>query len=237
MSNNTAPGGLLGRCLDLLYPRLCLACRRALTHRQQPQICLSCAAGLDYVRNGDGRDNRMVDQLRGRLPIVVALSLLYYATDSVCQSLVHALKYHGNGRVGVQLGRQLGELIAAHPDLEGLDGIVPVPISARRRYARGYNQAEVIAGGLAAVTGLTVHPAALRRTVFRGSQTRRNATERTANASDAFAAGRGDFAGRHLLLVDDVMTTGATLDFCGNALLEAHRGLRLSVATLALTDR
>lgn len=222
--------GLLG----LVYPRLCLNCRQSITRDQKPQLCSPCQSDLALTEHWLMPENDLTDRLVGRLPLVFGAALLSFSTGTVCQQLIHALKYYHRPEIGVQLGEQLGGLIKEHPLLRDLDGIVPVPIHPERRHTRGYNQAEEIGKGIATVLGKKQYPDALRRTSFKGSQTKKNRYERVDNTRESFAAHKGDFTGKHLLLVDDVMTTGATLDFCGNLLLERHPGLRISVATLAI---
>ena len=179
----------------------------------------------------------MTDRLAGRLPIVYGAGAYTFREGTVCQQVIHALKYHHRPDVGRQLGRRFGELLGQVPGLEDVTGLVPVPIHRRRRHARGYNQAEVIAEGLGEALGKPVYPEALRRRSFRGSQTKRGKLGRLENVQDSFAIGQGDFSGGHLVLVDDVLTTGATLDFCGNVLLEHHPGIRISVLVLAVAER
>ena len=180
--------------------------------------------------------NELTDRLTGRLPLEFAAAAYTFRDGTVCQRLIHALKYHHRPDVGRQLGVRFGALLAEAPVLSDLTGIVPVPIHERRRHERGYNQAEAIADGLGDALQVPVYSRALSRSAFAGSQTTRSKFERLENVRHSFTLGRGDFAGGHLLLVDDVMTTGATLDFCGNILLEAHTDLRLSVATLAVAE-
>jgi len=226
---------LLGEGLaGLVYPRLCLNCRQHVTRDQKPQLCLPCRSDLALTEHWLLPENGLTDRLTGRLPIVFGAALLSFGTGTVCQQLIHALKYYHRPEIGVQLGEQLGALIKEHPLLLDLDGIVPVPIHPERRHTRGYNQAEEIGRGIASILARPQYSDALRRTSFKGSQTKKNRYERVDNTRESFATHRGDFSGKHLLLVDDVITTGATLDFCGNLLLEQHPGLRISVATLAI---
>jgi len=221
---------------SLLYPTLCLNCQQSLFGKEAPQLCISCYGELALTNYWQQPDNPVTDRLLGRLPVTFGAALYFFNTGTVCQSLIHALKYYRRPEVGVQLGRELGHKLKDHPTLSDLHGIVPVPIHPARRHERGYNQAEKIADGLAEVLGLPVFNRALRRTSFTGSQTKKSRIERVDNVRKSFASDKGDFAGQHLLLVDDVITTGATLDFCGNLLLEAHAGSRVSIATLAITE-
>lgn len=221
---------------SLLYPTLCLNCRRPVTDDQAPQLCLSCAGNLVETRYWELPENPVTDRFAGRLRLASGNALYYFADGSSCQALIHALKYYRRPEIGVQLGEVLAKRLIDHPALQDLHGIVPVPIHPSRRHTRGYNQAEKIAEGMAEVLGVPTFHDALRRTSFSGSQTKKNRYERVQNVAEVFAPGKGDFTGKHLLLVDDVITTGATLDFCGNVLLEEHVGSRLSVASLAIAQ-
>lgn len=221
---------------SLLYPTLCLNCRRAINEEQAPQVCLTCASALSLTRYWELPENPVTDLMKGRLDIELGAALYFFNTGTVCQSLIHALKYYHRPEVGVQLGETLGQQLLGHQSLTDLHGIIPVPIHPQRRHTRGYNQAEKIAEGLSKSLGVPSFPKALERTSFKGSQTKKNRYERVQNVAEVFALGKGDFTGKHLLLVDDVITTGATLDFCGNLLLTGHEGAKLSIATLAMTE-
>ena len=236
MSIKTSAIALARGMHSLLYPTLCLNCRRAINDEQTPQICLSCASSLSLTRYWELPENPVTDLMRGRLDIKFGAALYFFNTGTVCQSLIHALKYYHRPEVGIQLGEVLGRQLSQHPLLSDLHGIIPVPIHPQRRHTRGYNQAEKIAEGLAHSLQVPSFPQALKRTSFKGSQTKKNRYERIENVAEVFAPGKGDFVGKHLLLVDDVITTGATLDFCGNLLLQNHEGCKLSLATLAMTE-
>jgi ComF family protein len=179
-------------------------------------------------------ENELTDRLAGRLPLTFGAALLSFNTGTVCQQLIHALKYHHRPDIGVELGQRLGTLLQEHPALQDLDGLVPVPIHPDRRHQRGYNQAEEIGRGISLALGKPMFSDALLRRSFKGSQTKKSRFERVENTRESFGIGTGDFAGKHLLLIDDVLTTGATLDFCGNVLLEHHKDLRVGIATLAI---
>ncbi|THH39996.1 ComF family protein [Neolewinella litorea] len=220
----------------LFFPALCLGCRRAVDRWDQ-LLCVACEAGLPPNDSYRYPENEVTDRLAGRLPLVFGAAAYTFREGTVCQRLIHDLKYHHRPDVGRKLGRRFGERLSQLPALDDLSGIVPVPIHRRRRHQRGYNQAEAIAEGLSGALGAPTLAKALRRRSFQGSQTKRGKLERLENVRDSFALGSGDFSGRHLMLVDDVLTTGATLDFCGNVLLEAFPDVRLSVAVLAVAER
>ncbi len=221
---------------QLFFPALCLGCRRAVD-RHADLLCLGCASGLNLRDDYQHPENEVTDRLAGRLPLVFGAAAYTFRTGNVCQRLIHDLKYHHRPDVGRALGERFGAALATVPALQDLTGIVPVPIHRRRRYERGYNQAEVIAEGIAEVMAVPVLPAALRRREFQGSQTKRSKLERLENVRDSFAPGPALPDQGHLLLVDDVLTTGATLDFCGNILLEAQPDIRLSLAVVAVAER
>ena len=221
---------------SLFFPHLCLACRRSLSGSDQ-LLCLACASEMPFSDSYTHPENALTDRLEGRFPLVYGAYAYPFREGTVCQRLIHALKYHDRPDVGVLLGRELGTYLQTAEPLRDLTGIVPVPIHARRRRQRGYNQAEMIARGLAESLQVPVYADALRRADFRGSQTKMGKLQRLENVRDSFTVGEGDFSGGHLLLVDDVLTTGATVDFCAHALLAAYRDLRLSVATLAVAER
>ncbi len=229
------PKAWIGGLTSLFFPTVCLNCQSALA-RSEDLLCLRCVSELPLRDSWQHTDNDVSDRLAGRLPLVFAAAAYTFRDDTVCQRLIHALKYHHRPDVGRRLGEHFGEIIRAVPALSDLTGIVPVPIHNRRRHERGYNQAEAIAEGLGRALAVPTLPYALRRRSFAGSQTRRDKLERLENVRHSFGPGRGNFAGGHLLLVDDVLTTGATLDFCGNVLLDTHPGVRLSVVTLALAE-
>ena len=221
---------------SLLFPHLCLNCHRTI-ERRTDLLCLACGTAMPESDSLLRPDNALTDRLVGRVPLVFGAYAYVFREGTVCQSLIHALKYHDRPDVGSGLARRFGTRLAGQAALQDLDAIIPVPIHPRRLRKRGYNQAEKIAEGLAAALGVPVRARALRRKAFQGSQTRRGKLERLENVRHSFAAGTGDFSGKHVLLVDDVLTTGATVDFCADALLGAHPGIRLSVVTLAAAER
>ncbi|MEL7160723.1 MAG: phosphoribosyltransferase family protein [Bacteroidota bacterium] len=225
----------LGRGLwSLLFPNVCLHCRTALPPSQEPTLCVTCDNTLAETGFWKLRDNELTDRLLGRLPLTFGAAFYHFREDTVCQSVVHHLKYYRRPELGDQFGERFGSVLREVPELRNLDGIVPVPIHPKRLHERGYNQAGHLAAGLSVALKVPSFPDALVRTSFKGSQTKKGRLDRLENVRNSFAIGKGDFTGKHLLLVDDVLTTGATLDICGNLLLEHHPGCQVSIATLAI---
>lgn len=221
----------------LLFPNLCLRCRTTIRPNAEPPLCLACFSDLSFTDYWMLPENPLTDRLAGRVPLDFAAALLHFSTGTVCQDLIHALKYHGRHELGVQLGKMLGEKLIDNPHVAGVDGLIPVPIHPKRRRQRGYNQAEHIANGISEVTGIPVFKDALIRTDFKGSQTKLTNFERMQNVQDTFAKGKGDFSGKYVLIVDDVMTTGATLDYCSQVLIDEFKDVRIGIATLATASR
>ena len=214
--------------LHLFYPRLCEGCRKSLT-RGEAVICLSCETFLARTNYHHIPDNETASRLSGRVPFIHATSLAYFTRDSLMQHLIHALKYKDREHIGVYFGKELGRSIK-YQNWQ-VEAIVPVPLYKRKQFARGYNQSALIAEGISEILNVPVLANIITRTRHTESQTDKSREERINNVSKAFALKECKAVeGKHLLLVDDVLTTGATLEACALALLAAP-GVRLSIAT------
>ena len=226
---------LLADCFSLFFPRPCLACREPLVAGEQ-HLCTACRAELPYTdfHHLPPADNPLARRFWGRLPVQHALSYLRFVRHGRVQQLLHQLKYRGQREVGLALGQLYGAELAATAGLGGAFGlIVPVPLHRRKLARRGYNQAEAFGAGLAGALPCPQAATALRRTEHTASQTRKGRLERWQNVATVFeVAEPAAVAGRHVLLVDDVLTTGATLEACGTALFAAGASA-LSIATIA----
>ncbi len=163
--------------------------------------------------------------------------MYYFAKRSPIQRALFALKYYNQPDIGVRLGRDFGRALCKNPSFQKIDGIVPVPLHPRKERKRGYNQSTMLAEGLAELMGVPVLSDALVREQYTESQTRKKRMERFKNVGEVFAVRKpAALRNKHLLLIDDVLTTGATLEACGQKLLEIP-GVRLSVATIAIAKR
>lgn len=228
---------LLRSLSDLLMPRECAVCGRQLLPRER-HLCLECEADLPLTHFDSLAHNPMADAFNARVEAphyVRAAALFYYTGDY--QNITRALKYHRNFALGRRFARMLGEELAAVPFWEGVDAVCPVPLHWTRRFSRGYNQADVIGRELAGALDAAFAPRLLRRTRRTGTQTRLSSAERAVNVSGAFCARPSPDSPGHILLVDDVFTTGATLAACYTALRSAlGPSVRISVATLAYVE-
>ncbi|MEM9834956.1 MAG: ComF family protein [Bacteroidota bacterium] len=220
------------RLASLFFPPLCLCCNRGLSPDNQAYICFDCLAELPYTDFHELPENQIHDRLMGRIPLVYGGAYFYYQPNSKAQQLIHALKYYQRPEIGEEMGQHYGSQLKVVNQLCDLDYIIPVPLHPKRQHERGYNQAEKIAVGLANVLEVDVLNQGLRRQSFEASQTKKGRDERIKNVANTFTIGQYDLSGRHILLVDDVLTTGATLESCSDAILAAYPDARISLVVL-----
>lgn len=217
--------------LHLVFPHVCAGCSTDVLDNAQP-ICLRCLEALPRTHFEQYSNNPAEKTFWGRLPLIAATAQYYFTKASLVQRLMHEFKYKGNKALGFYLGQQLGYSLATTNRFMNIDALVPLPLFAAKERARGYNQATVLCEGVADVLQKPVLKNAVVRTSYTESQTKKSRTERWQNMEGRFEmADAQAMAGKHLLLVDDVVTTGATLEACGRTLLEGN-DVRLSVATL-----
>lgn len=219
--------------LYLFFPRLCLLCRRPLVTGEE-HICLHCAEDLPYTYYMDVRANPVHRLFTERYPVEAATALLHFKQGGSAQALIHALKYRGNKQLGVALGRMAAGAHRESGLFDTVDSLVPVPLHPKRRQQRGYNQAEWIARGVHSLTGVPIDTTSLVRDRKAESQTRKSLSERRRNVAHIFRVQDVDaLSGKHILLLDDVITTGATLGACMEALLVVP-DIRISVLGIAV---
>ena len=222
---------LLMEFSHLFFPAVCMVCGETLIQSEEC-ICLRCVYKLPRTHNFKYPDNAAEQLMAGRIPFERIASFCVYAKKGMLPPLIHQLKYHQHKEVGVLLGRIFGEDLLGSDFLKPIDVIVPVPLHPKKERIRGFNQAEMIARGLSEATSLPLLPGILIRAVFNPTQTKRTKTQRWENVKHIFRVNDLDsFADKHLLLVDDVITTGSTIEACGVALQQCHH-LKISVATL-----
>ncbi|MDQ2772551.1 MAG: ComF family protein [Bacteroidota bacterium] len=220
--------------VGLIYPRLCLACREPLV-TGETHLCTGCRAELPYTDYHllPPDQNPLGRRFWGKLPIRHALSYLRFVRHGRVQHLLHELKYQGQRDVGTALGQLYGSDLCAAGLAPDFDLIVPVPLHPRKLARRGYNQAAAFASGLAASLQVPASNHALRRVANTKTQTKKNRVQRWENVATVFEVDdSAAIIGRRVLLVDDVLTTGATLEACGAVLLAAGAA-EVSIATIA----
>ena len=228
---------LVADFLALFFPQACLACQEPLVAGEQ-HLCTTCRADLPYTSYHllPADQNPLSRRFWGKLPVAHTLSYLRFLRHGQVQHLLHQLKYRGQEEVGKVLGQLYGHELATAGLSPEFDLIVPVPLHRRKLARRGYNQADAFAAGLAATLPCAWSATALRRTEYTASQTRKSRAERWQNVASVFeVASPQEVANRRILLVDDVLTTGATLEACGQALLAAG-AKTISIATIACAE-
>ena len=218
--------------LNLFYPRVCAACGEPLL-KDENTVCLKCRYTLPRTGYEHHSDNPVAQSFYGRVRLHAATSCYFFAKSGKVQHLIHQMKYKGNKEAGIFLGQQIGESIKNEPLFQGIDYIIPVPLHPKREKQRGYNQSLMIALGIHETTSIAVADKYLVRAVYTATQTHKTAEERFKNVQNIFEVRFADeLKGKHILLVDDVLTTGATLEACVQA-LENIPGITISIATAA----
>lgn len=217
----------------LFYPPLCPVCGGELSEGGRT-VCTLCRMRAPLTRFWEQADNPMMRRLWGLAPVEQAAAFIWFVEGSGWQRLIHDFKYHGRWRLAREMGAWYGGCLADAGAFAGVDALVPVPLHWMRRLRRGYNQSEYLARGMAGALGKPVWTGYLRRRVNNPSQTRARTADRWANVRDIFAVRHAEqLAGRHILLVDDVFTSGSTIISCAETLLRAAPDCRISVAALA----
>ena len=223
------------RILDFISPRLCVVCghRLAPTERSLCSVCLFHLPRTDFHQKP--LDNPMAQLFWGLAPVEKAAALFYYHPHSETAQLVYRLKYNNRPDIGEDMGRVMACELQATEFFSDIDVLLPVPLASKRLRQRGYNQSEQLAKGISDITHLPIVTKALRRKHFQQSQTTLNRWQRQENVEDTFWLKDGSqLQDKHVLLIDDICTTGATLISCANTLKDIE-GIRISVLTLGFT--
>lgn len=218
-----------------MFPNLCCGCGIYL-YRGETQLCTKCIYKLPYTDHHLHLENKVARQLWGRLPFNAVMSLLYFKKGARAQNIIHNLKYKGRRDLGIKLGIMIAERLLMNAAYTGIDLIIPVPLHRTRESQRGYNQSLCIAKGISEALNIPVNSISLLRKKPTASQTKKGRYKRFENMQEVFSVAYPEpLKAKHILLVDDVITTGATLEACGIALFEA--GIeRLSIATVAFAE-
>lgn len=231
---------------DIIMPRQCLVCGRTLGLHER-HLCIWCASDLPFTYYWEQAHNTMANKFNGVLEqfreegeameYSYATALLFYHGENPYKEIPRAVKYHYNIAAGRYFASLLGRYMACAGQFRDVDAVIPVPLHWLRRRRRGYNQAEVIAGAIARELDARLLPKALVRRRRTGTQTHLDAASRLRNVRGVFRVRRLPEGLRHVLIVDDTFTTGATLAACYLALRPAlGPSVRISVATLSVVD-
>lgn len=221
--------------LNLFFPRLCLACNGALPPRVY-HVCADCQLQLPYTRQHLEAENAFKKRLVGRVPLVQGSAMFFFDADSFVENLIYGIKYENKPDAAVEIGRWYGLMLKKTSNYDDVTAILPVPMHRKKQIQRGFNQAERFGEGLAQSMGLYVDDNLLQKTRLTESQTKKNKKERLENAQEVYAVTLPPNLPNapHFLIVDDVLTTGATLEACADALRAAIPNVRISMATIGI---
>jgi ComF family protein len=225
--------GAINDFFRLIFPVTCAACGEVLMKNERV-ICLSCNYHLPRTNFHFDEYNPVASIFWGRVRIENATAFYFFNKGSKFRHLVHELKYNGRKDIGLELGRIFGHEIITSEGFSHVDMIVPVPLHRKKQKKRGFNQSECIASGISEAIGKPLDTSSIIRSVHSSTQTRKSRYDRWLNVEGIFRVINPIIlAGKHILLVDDVVTTGATLEACATAILKVE-GTKVSVAVLAV---
>lgn len=233
MRTNAQLKNLYSTILYAIFPKTCVACKKTLLNHEDI-LCLKCANSLPYTYFHQVNQNPAKDIFWGRLKLEHADSFLFFEPKGKVQQILHALKYKGRQDLGRFMGYKYGKVLQKSTFFDDVDLVAPIPIHKEKLKARGYNQAVSLADGIAKAMNKPVEYSLLQKIKETESQTKKGRFERWENVKDVFEVTKA-LVPKHVLLVDDVLTTGATIEAAGAALMRA--GHRVSVVTLAFASR
>ena len=221
--------------LNLIYPRLCYGCYHHLVGNEKV-LCSKCIYDMPLTHYCFEENNALEQLFWGRVKVEKAVAYYHYRKGSRYQDLLHLFKYRGKMEIGYELGRMLGKTLSTHPHFLTTDVLVPVPLHWKKEKKRGFNQSEIIAKGINQVLNKQLILQNVKRNVDTSSQTSKSRYERWQNVENIFTVQNKDlFRNKHVLLIDDVVTTGATLEAMA-AVIQEIENTKISIAALAVAD-
>lgn len=221
--------------LELFFPALCITCGNRLVS-QEKFICVQCWNDLPVTDFHLKPENKVEQLFWGRIEIENATSYFSYKKGSIYQHLIHAIKYRGLKELGLESGMRFGSVLSGSASFSSVDVVIPVPLHPLKQKKRGYNQSEWIAMGISETLQKPLNVSILKRNVHTSTQTQKNRFERWKNVESIFEISQPEkLAGKHVLLADDIITTGSTLEACAYQLLKVE-GVKVSIVTLGYAD-
>ena len=219
----------------LFYPNICANCKEQLLQNEKV-ICTFCRHDLPLTNFKSYTRNKVSSIFSGRITIEKAYALLFFRKQGITKNLIHDLKYKGNEEVGVFFGNWIGEIVAKNKEFSTVDFIVPVPIHAKKKKIRGYNQVTKFGKCLSMHLKVPLNEDVLIRQSATKTQTLKSRFERFNDLESKFLARNTSiFKEKHILIIDDVITTGATLEACAKELLKTP-GVKISILTMSYTE-
>ncbi len=216
----------------LFYPHNCIGCGSDIISEDN-FLCLECINELPHTNFAMHKNNAVEKKFWGRIAVASAMSEFYFSKGSIIQNMIHEFKYRGNKKAGYYFGKLMGKSLLNSTRFN-IDVIVPLPLFERKEKARGFNQAEILSNGIAEIIGKPVISKNVIRKIATETQTKKQRLERWKNVEGIFyVKNQAELEGKNILLVDDVITTGATIDACGSEILKI-KDVTLNVASLAI---
>lgn len=221
--------------IDLIYPYRCVSCgdEDALDNGV---FCLSCALAISYTNHFSVQDNELLFRLSGRVEVDNGAALYEFIKNGSVQDAIHKLKYKNQSEIGVILGRQFGQRYVSSAQFLNADYIIPIPVHNKRLRTRGYNQSYMFAKGISEVTEIPIKRNILSKSSAIKTQTKKSRSDRFTNVLTSFSMTNKDtLSGKTVLLVDDVVTTGATLE-AAISLLSQVENIKIQLGVIALAN-
>jgi ComF family protein len=230
------PSAILSPLLHFFYPHNCLGCGSDIIEKDN-FLCLECISNLPHTGFAWHANNPVEKNFWGRMPVAAGMSEFYFSKDSIIQNLIHEFKYKGNRKVGLYLGNLVGKSLLNSNRFSNIDSLVPLPLFSQKEIERGYNQSSVLCAGINEIMNIPLITKNVIRLVHTETQTKKGRIQRWENVEKSFSVLEpASLQGKHILLIDDVITTGATLEACGAEILKIE-GTTLSIATLAIATK
>lgn len=221
--------------LNLFFPKVCLGCNSYLGDNES-YICMSCRHQLPLTNFHLDNNQTLKNVFFGRVKLEQATAVLHFSKKGIVQQLMHNLKYKGHQDVGLFLGKWLGEELKTIEAYQTIDVVVPVPLHRSKLHKRGYNQVDKFGQEIAKALNVEYNTGVLQKTIFTKTQVFKDRLLRTSGNIATFSISENlTLRGKHILLVDDIITTGATIESCANALLNIE-GVKISIAAMSITD-
>ena len=226
---------MLKKLINLFFPLVCNGCQNLLLDNEN-LICLGCRHELPLTNHLFENQNEAFKKFDGRLPVEHVSSMLYYHKKGIVQQLIHNLKYNNHQSIGILLGNWYAEELQSKSWIKDVDYIVPVPLHPKRMKERGYNQVETFCRAIARRLQIDYNPTILYRKEYAITQSKKGLSERSRIKNETFDVNFNEVHhGKHFLLIDDVLTTGATLEACGKAILKIPNA-KVSIVTMAFSQ-
>ncbi len=227
---------ILSPFVHFFYPHNCIGCGSDIIESGN-FLCLDCINDLPHTGFALHAGNPVEKNFWGRIPITSAMSEFYFSKDSVIQNCIHEFKYRGNKKLGLYLGKIMGQSMLNSNRFSNIDYLIPLPLFTAKEFKRGFNQSSILCSGINEIMDLPILTQNVKRIVHTETQTKKGRIQRWENVEKSFSVIEPQILkGKHILLVDDVITTGATVEACGREILKIE-GTQLSVASLAISKK